>query len=104
MYDTFKDMIADLFNTPDFVEWCYIEGRKYKCICSSIGNGIMFTEAGMVDEVNFTLDLELATLDRMPQENDKIIFREKQYKISHIDIDSANTSIKIYMISNSKGK
>ena len=104
MYDSFKDMIAELFNQPDFIEYCYIEGRQYKCICSSIGGGVMFTEAGLVDEVNFTLDLELATLDRMPHQNDKIVFRNKQYKISHIETDSANTTIKIYMISNSKGK
>lgn len=104
MYQSFKQMIAELYNNPDFVEYCYVEGRKYKCICSSIGNGVMFTEAGMVDEVNFTLDLELATLDRMPQQNDKIVFRDKTYKISHIETDSANTTIKIFMISNSKGK
>ena len=104
MYQAFKDMVAELFNQPDFVEECYIEGRKYKCICSSVGNGTLFTEAGLVDQCNFALDLELATLDRIPHQNDKIIFRENNYKVSHIDIDSANTTIKVYMIALSKGK
>lgn len=103
-YDVFKQMISQLYNNPDFIEPCWVEGRQYKCICSSIGDGTLFTDAGMVDEVNFTLDLQLATLDRVPKQNDKIVFREKTYKVSHIETDSANTTIKIYMISNSKGK
>ena len=74
MYDVFKQMIHQLYNNPDFIEYCYVEGRKYKCFCSSINDGTYFSEAGMVDEVNFTLDLELATLDRMPKQNDKIVF------------------------------
>lgn len=102
--NTFEQMIHQLYQNEDFTTVCWVDGRKYKCICSSIGNGIMFTDAGMVDEVNFTLDLQLATLDRVPKQNDKIVFRDKQYKVSHIETDSANTTIKIYMISNSKGK
>lgn len=104
MYDVFKNMIQQLYNNPDFVEPCFVEGRQYKCICSSVGNGTMFTDAGMVSQQNFTLDLELATLDRMPKENDKVFFREKAYKISHIETDSANTTIKMYLIALSKGK
>lgn len=104
MYDTFKDTIADLFNNPDFVQYCYIEGFKTKCFCSSVGNNIMFTEAGMVDEVNFTLDVQIAKLDRLPQQNDKVIFRNNEYKISHTQTDSADASMKLYLISLSKGK
>lgn len=104
MYDTFKQTIADLFNNEDFVEYCYIEGIQTKCFCSSIGDNIAFTDAGMVDEANFTLDVELAKLDRIPEINDKVIFRQKQYKISHTQTDSANTTLKIYLIALSKGK
>ena len=104
MYDTFKSMISQLYNNPDFVEPVFVEGRKYKGICSSIGNGTLFTDAGLVDQANFTIDLELATLDRMPNEGDKVVFRQKEYKISHIDVDSANTTIKLYLIDLSKGK
>lgn len=103
MYDVFKEMVSQLFNNPDLYQYVWIEGRKYKCICSSLAGGVMFTEAGMVDQANFTLDLELATLDRIPHQNDKLVFRDKQYKVSHIETDSANTSIKVYMISMSKG-
>lgn len=103
MLDAFKEMIAELYQEEDFYQYCYVEGRKYKCFCSSVGDGTMFTEAGLVDEVNFTLDLQLRTLDRMPAKNDKVQFRDKFYKISHIDTDSANTTIKLYLISTSKG-
>lgn len=104
MYQAFKEMIAELYNNPDFVEYCYVEGRKYKCFCSPVGNGMVFTDAGMVDECNFTLDLEVATLDRFPKQNDRVVFRQKEYVISHIEVDSANTTIKLYMVTTSKGK
>ena len=103
MSNAFQDMIAELYQEEDFVEYCYIEGRQYKCFCSSIGDGTLFTDAGMVSEENFVLDLQIRTLDRMPQENDKVQFRNKFYKISHIDTDSANTTIKLYLIDLSKG-
>jgi hypothetical protein len=40
----------------------------------------------------------------MPEENDKVQFRNKFYKISHIDTDSAGATIKLFLISLSKGK
>ena len=60
MYDTFKQMIKDIFDNEDFIEWCYINGIKYKCLVSSISNDLGFTEVGLVDYVNFTLDIELS--------------------------------------------
>ena len=104
MDDTFKNLIHQLFEVEAFVEYCYINGFKTKCICSSISNDVSFTEAGLMDTTNFTLDLELATLDRMPQINDKLVFRDKQYKIAFIQNDSANASIKLHLITLSKGK
>ena len=103
-YDTFKEAIAQLFQDEDFTEDVYINGFKTKCFCSSINDGIAFTAAGMVDEVNFTLDVQIASLDIFPQQNDKVMFRGKEYKISHIETDSAEASLKLYLISVSKGK
>lgn len=103
-YDIFKNMISELFQNEEFTEPVYIEGRQYKCICSPINNGVMFTQAGMVDDCNFVLDIEIATTDRLPEQNDKVIFRQKQYKVSHTETDSANASMKLYLISLSKGK
>jgi hypothetical protein len=39
----------------------------------------------------------------MPETNDKVIFRGETYKVSYIEIDSASTSIKIYLVAQSKG-
>lgn len=104
MYDIFQQTIADLFNNEDLYQYCYIEGFKTKCFCSPIGDNIAFTNAGMVDEANFTLDVQIATLEHNPIEEDKVFFRQKEYKISHTETDSANASMKLYLIALSKGK
>lgn len=103
MDNTFKDMIAEIFSDDAFTEDCYINGFREKCIQSSISNDIVYTEAGMVDGVNFTLDLQVATLHRIPEEGDKVQYRGKVYKIASTVTDSANASMKLYLISNSKG-
>lgn len=103
MYQTFKDMVHQLFSDLDFTEYCYINGIQYNCIVSKLNNNIMYTEAGVQSEENFTLDLEIAALHQLPKEGDKIIFREKVYKIASTEEDSANASIKLYLIALSKG-
>lgn len=103
MYQTFKDMMQEIFSNNQFTEICYINGFETTCICSPIGNDVLFTEAGMIDGVNFSLDLQIATLHQIPQEGDKVIFRGKTYKIASTQLDSACASMKIYLISTSKG-
>lgn len=103
MDSTFKDMVAEIFSNQAFTEDCYINGFKEKCIQSSINNNVIYTEAGLVDGVNFTLDLQIATLHRMPEEGDKVEYRSKFYKIASTETDSANASMKLYLISTSKG-
>lgn len=103
MYQTFKDMMREIFSNSQFTETCYINGFQTTCICSPIGNNLFYTEAGLVDGVNFCLDLQIATLHQLPKEGDKVIFRNKTYKITSTELDSANVSMKIYLISTSKG-
>ena len=103
MDSTFRDMVHQIFECQAFTQICYINGFKTKCIQSSISNNILYTEAGMSDDVDFTLDLELATLDRIPVEGDKVEYRGKFYKIASTDVDSANASMKLFLISQSKG-
>ena len=105
MYETFKEMVKDIFDNEDFIQFCYINGFKYKCLVSAISNEFGFTEVGLVDYVNFTLDIQIADITKdIPKENDKILFRKRTYKVSHVDIDSALATCKIYLISTSKGK
>ena len=103
MDNTFKQMVAEIFSDEAFIEDCYINGFKENCIQSTIQNNVIYTEAGMVDGVNFTLDLEVAKLHRIPEEGDKVEYRGKFYKIASTETDSANASMKLYLISLSKG-
>lgn len=103
MDSTFKDMVKEIFSNQAFTETCYINGIATTCIQSTISNNILYTEAGMTDGVNFTLDLEIDTLHRIPAEGDKVEYRGKVYKIASTEVDSANASMKLYLISTSKG-
>lgn len=105
MYDTFRNMVNDIFNNPDFTEFCYINGIKYTCLVSPVTNDIAFTEAGLEDLVNFYIEVQLVDQNKnnLPKENDRVKFRNKQYKISHVDIDSALSTLRLYLISNSRG-
>lgn len=99
----FEKLMKDIFSNKDFLEECKIENRSYSCICSAYQTGgVSYTDAGMESEQNFSLDIKLP-IDRYPKINDKLTFREKKYKISNITTDSANQSIKIYLIALSKG-
>ena len=98
----FQKMINDIFSVEDFLEDCFIEGQHYKCIVSPITDNVTFSEVGVESEENFTLDLKLP-ISRMPKKNDKVKFRDENYKINFIEKDSANTSIKIHIVALSKG-
>lgn len=57
---------------------------------------------GVASGENFTLDIKLPVF-RMPKINDRIKFRDRWYKIESLQIDSANASVKIFIIAQSKG-
>ena len=52
--------------------------------------------------VYVTLDIKLPVF-KMPKINEKLKFRDHWYKIDSIQTDSANASIKIFIIAQSKG-
>lgn len=103
MNNVFKQMISEIFQNEDFISFCYINGFKQTCIQSSISNNILYTEAGLVDGVNFSLDLQIAKLHRIPQEGDRVEYNGKFYKIASTETDSVSGSMKLYLISTSKG-
>ena len=100
--NAFQKMINDIFSVEDFLEDCFIEGRHYKCITSPIVDNVTFSEVGVESEENFTLDLKLP-ISKMPKKNDKVKFRDENYKINFIERDSANTSVKLHIVALSKG-
>ena len=102
MQNPFQKMMEDIFQCSEFLEDVFIESIHYKCIVSPIVDNVSFGEAGLVDEENFTIDIKLP-VSKIPKKNDKVKFRDEWYKINFIEKDSANTSIKIYLVSLSKG-
>lgn len=98
----FEQFMNDIFSNEDFVEDVYIENLHYKCITTAVTDGISFTDAGRESEENFALDIKLP-VKKLPVANDKVKFRNKWYKVSYIETDSTNTSIKVYLIALSKG-
>ena len=98
----FDRAIKDIFSSKDFLEDCIIGSTSYKCICSAIEDSVVYGDIGSVDDVNFTLSLELP-LSKVPTRGDKVIFRGATYKVSNVTYDSANASISIHLQSVSKG-
>ena len=102
MQNPFQKMIEDIFNCEDFLEDVFIESIHYKCIVSPIVDNVTFSEVGVESEENFTLDIKLP-ISKMPKKNDKVKFRDENYKINFIERDSANTSLKLHIVALSKG-
>ena len=102
MENPFQKMINDIFSVEDFLEDVFIESIHYKCIVSPIVDNVTFSEVGVESEENFTLDIKLP-ISKMPKKNDKVKFRDENYKINFIERDSANTSLKLHIVALSKG-
>ena len=102
MQNPFQKMMSDIFSVEDFLEDVFIESIHYKCIVSPIIDNVSFGEAGLVDEEDFTIDIKLP-ISKIPKKNDKVKFRDENYKINFIERDSANTSLKLHIVSLSKG-
>lgn len=100
--NAFHKAINDIFKDKNFLEDCFIDGMLYKCICSSVEDGVIYGDAGLVDDVGFTLSLKLP-LARFPQTGQKVVFRDATYKISNVVYDSAHASITLNLQSLSKG-
>ena len=102
MENPFQKMINDIFSVEDFLEDCFIESIHYKCIVSPIVDNVTFSEVGVESEENFTLDIKLPISHKL-KKNDRVKFRDENYKINFIETDSSNTSIKIHIVALSKG-
>ncbi len=99
----FQKAIRDIWHNQCFLETAIINGDVFEVVCSKLSNdGIAFVDTGAECPVGFTLDLQLP-LPRVPKINEKVKFRERDFKISDIEIDSANTSIKLHLVDMSRG-
>lgn len=97
----FQRMALDIFNNSDLCQTFFVKGVEVKCITSAIADGFTIAD-GRENEENFTLDILLPMHTKI-KINDRLFFRDKEYKVSHIQIDSANVTAKLYIIALSKG-
>ena len=90
--NAFQKAIDDIFKAQDFLETCYAGDTAYDCICTSQPSSEIFSEAGLVMDIAFSLRIKLPCYIKL---NDEIIFRDTKYKVIRILTDSANTSVTI---------
>ena len=90
--NAFVRAVNDIFKCRDFIETCIINECAYECICTAQPNEEVFSEAGLVQDIAFSLRIKLPCRVAL---GDKIIFREKTYKAIRVLIDSANASVTI---------
>ena len=98
----FEKLMNDIFSNKDFLEQCTIEGKTYNCICSSLPEGVIYTDYGQESIANFTLDIKFPLKGQI-KKNTKVVFRGQKYKVDQVQLDSANTSIKLHLVAMSKG-
>jgi len=94
--NAFKQAVSIIFKDENFLEEFVINTVNVPCICSAIEDGVIYSDAGLENSADFTLDVQLPALTEI-KINDVISFRGKQYKISHLTTDSANASMKLHL-------
>ena len=95
--NAFQQAISDIFKDENFLESFTYNDVTVPCVCSPIIDGLVYSEAGLEKEADFTLDVQLPLSIEL-KVNDKLTFRGKTYKISLLTTDSANTSLKIHLL------
>lgn len=91
----FDVLIEDIFNANDFTEWCSVNGKRIKCISSSLTVAPQYTLYGIDDGINFYLMVKAS--DYKPRKNDKIIFKNGTYKVDMFALDSARKTYNVYL-------
>ena len=98
----FETAINDIFKIQDFLDTFSVNGVNIPCIVSPITEEISYSEIGLVNEANFTLDIEYSYVDQVPVES-KITFKGKSYRVNSVVTDSSFTSAKLHLEDLSRG-
>lgn len=91
----FDVLIEDIFNNDDFVDYCFINNKKTKCIASEITNDASYTAFGIDEGISFFLRIK--TSDYNPKNTDKIIYKNHLYKVDNYVLDSAAKTYNVYL-------
>ena len=96
--NAFEQMIQDVFNVKDFIEYFTYGEQKIKCIAYHIDTDPSYTTFGFDDNVSFYITCKAS--DFTPEKNLHITFRNVLYKIDSFQLDAFGLSYKI-MLKNS---
>ena len=91
----FSKAIDDMFNVPEFFEFCEIDGEKIKCVAQSIDYAEVITEYGYDEGISFNLCIKKN--DISPKKGKKIKFRDEEYKIDRYTLDCYGLTYTIYL-------
>lgn len=91
----FDVLIEDIFNAHDFTEWVSVNGRQIKCISSSITADSEYTLYGVDEGINFYLMVKAS--EYTPKKNDKLVYKNKPYKVDVFTLDSAGKTYNVYL-------
>ena len=94
--NAFQKAVNNIFKCKDFLETCIIDGETYNCIASKVNSDNAYTSAGLVDETDFTLNIELP-LHKPIKSEDKVMFRGKQYRVGLVEVDCAPAAVRIHL-------
>lgn len=91
----FDILIEDIFNANDFTEWCSVNGKRIKCISSSITADSEYTLYGVDEGINFYLMVKAS--EYAPKKNDRVVYKNRSYKVDMFTLDSAGKTYNIYL-------
>ena len=102
MGNCFENMIQDVFNIPQFVEYFTYGQQRIKCVSYHMDIDPSFTTFGLDDNVNFYITCKAS--DFTPQKNIHITFRNQLYRIDSFELDAFGLSWKILVKNSFKKK
>lgn len=94
--NAFEKMIDDVFTVPQFIQYFTTnDGTNVVTISYEVDTDSLYSEFGFVENVSFYLTCKVK--DYQPKKGEKIIFRNKKYKIDSFTADSFNLTYKIFL-------
>ena len=78
--NVFQKAITDIFSDKNFLETCLIEDQIYDVICSPMEQGLVYSDVGLIDDVNFVLNIKLP-VPKIPKKGDNVKFRNVNYNV-----------------------
>ncbi len=92
----FDCMVEDLFNNPELMEWCEVDGKEVSCIASALTESPSFTAFGTDYGVSFFLRFLESDWKQLGDVR-HITYRGRCYRIVQQELDSAGLTRHIYL-------